>query len=207
MISAAPSWSRTRVASLHDLGCRAAIRTRRPPVRRAPAAAATLRSAGWVQCRGAEHQLDRWRRRLTTRSCQPVLALHRLMDRQHVEILVGENHRSAPRARRRCCHARRYCARLDSVDRPASVAQHRIDLDEMDVAAPGRAVAAPGAPATHPPSWCRGPVRARSAAASAANRSAFQIEAAHNPSSSPNIWLTSGAVVKSPSRPSGSRDT
>ena len=36
---------------------------------------------------------------------------------------------------------------------------------------------------------------------------AFQTEAAHSPSNSPNIWLTSGAVVKSPSRPSGSRDT
>ena len=32
-------------------------------------------------------------------------------------------------------------------------------------------------------------------------------EAAHSPSSSPNIWLTSGAVMKSPSRPSGSRET
>ena len=36
---------------------------------------------------------------------------------------------------------------------------------------------------------------------------AFQTEAAHNPKSSPNIWLTSGAVMKSPSRPSGSRAT
>jgi hypothetical protein len=29
--------------------------------------------------------------------------------------------------------------------------------------------------------------------------------AAHNPISSPNIWLISGAVVKSPADPSGSR--
>ena len=36
---------------------------------------------------------------------------------------------------------------------------------------------------------------------------AFHTEAVHRPSSSPNIWLTSGAVVKSPSRPNGSRDT
>ena len=36
---------------------------------------------------------------------------------------------------------------------------------------------------------------------------AFQIDAAHSPSNSPNIWLTSGAVVKSPSRPKGSRET
>ena len=35
----------------------------------------------------------------------------------------------------------------------------------------------------------------------------FHTEAVHSPSNSPNIWLTSGAVVKSPSRPSGSRDT
>ena len=36
---------------------------------------------------------------------------------------------------------------------------------------------------------------------------AFHTDAAHSPSNSPNIWLTSGAVVKSPSRPSGSRET
>ena len=32
-----------------------------------------------------------------------------------------------------------------------------------------------------------------------------QTEAAHRPISSPNIWLISGAVVKSPSVPNGSR--
>ena len=31
-----------------------------------------------------------------------------------------------------------------------------------------------------------------------------QTEAAHSPISSPNIWLTSGAVMKSPRAPSGS---
>ena len=36
---------------------------------------------------------------------------------------------------------------------------------------------------------------------------AFHTKAVHSPTSSPNIWLTSGAVVKSPSRPSGSRET
>ncbi len=32
-----------------------------------------------------------------------------------------------------------------------------------------------------------------------------QTAAAHSPISSPNIWLISGAVMKSPPRPSGSR--
>jgi hypothetical protein len=32
-----------------------------------------------------------------------------------------------------------------------------------------------------------------------------QTAAAQSPTSSPNIWLTSGAVVKSPEAPSGSR--
>ena len=34
---------------------------------------------------------------------------------------------------------------------------------------------------------------------------ARQVAAAHRPMSSPNIWLISGAVTKSPARPSGSR--
>ena len=34
---------------------------------------------------------------------------------------------------------------------------------------------------------------------------ARQAAAAHSPTSSPNIWLISGAVVKSPAAPSGSR--
>ena len=55
------------------------------------------------------------------------------------------------------------------------------------------------------PSACRGPVQARRGRTGDGAPIACQVATAQRPISSPKIWLTSGAVTKSPARPNGSR--
>ena len=90
------------------------------------------------------------------------------MDRQHVEIFVGENDRGALR------HIVDAVMPGDVADagqrRLLFFAQHRINLDEMDNGSIDRAAAAPEPRGAHPTSWCRGRGRVRPAAASAATR-------------------------------------
>ena len=59
--------------------------------------------------------------------------------------------------------------------------------------------------AARPPSACRGQDRARPAAAGCGFPWSCQTCATQSPKSSPNIWLISGAVMKSPAAPKGSR--
>ena len=128
MISAAPSWSRTRVAIFMISASGRHSNT-------APTGAARTSGGSSTSKRGdrlgggAEYQLavvvD------IDRAFVPAgLALHHLVDRQHVEIFVGENDRRAVGhvvdavVPGDVAHARQR--------RPLLVAQHRIDLDQMD---------------------------------------------------------------------------
>ena len=125
--------------------------------------------------------------------------LDRLVDRQRVEEFVGEDDRRAVRhLLERLVPHRRH---VDGAERLLLLlAQLRIDLDQMQPRSPRGTPAPPAPRAARRASWCRGRGRARPAARSPAGPSWCHAEAAHSPISSPNTWLISGEVMKSPPR-------
>ena len=121
-----------------------------------------------------------------------------LPDRQRVEELVGDHDRAAPPAAPRP-------RRPSDGARPPSVAACRArSAGLVSTSQTARRVAEPGAPRSSPAarraSACRAPARARRGRRAPAAPWSSQTCATQAPTSSPNIWLISGAVTKSPRR-------
>ena len=136
------------------------------------------------------------RRRQSTVSISPRLV--ELVDRQRVEEFVGDDEQRPVVGQGR---------QIVMPDAPGTRsrlrrAQHRAGLDQLDVRRRGRRRASPAA---RPRPACRGPGRARHNARRPGRPARSQRSASQSPTSSPNIWLISGAVAKSPAAPNGSR--
>ena len=168
MISAAPSWSRTRRGDLHDLGIR-------PPLEhRADRGGAHQRRQQHLEAR----RRFGWRRRIPVcrwRRSRPCARASRSL--VFTTWCIGSTSKyslakmiDGPSGTSSMLSCQPMLRTPDSVER-LFFAQHGIDLDQMDAERLIEAAAAPATRAAHPPSWCRGPVQARSAAATAANRS------------------------------------
>ena len=88
---------------------------------------------------------------------------------------------------------------------PAASRSRGTRLDQMDAAPPRRSAGRMRRRAARRPSACRDPGRARRGRMAPARPSPARPRPPRAPISSPKIWLTSGAVTKSPPRPNGSR--
>ena len=130
-----------------------------------------------------------------------VALLDRLVDRQRVEEFVGDHDGRAVRHLvERLVPERPATSTLGQRRSAAALLQHRADLDQMQHDRRRGTPAPPWRRAARRASWCRGRGRARPAARCSGEPICCQTAAAHSPISSPNIWLISGAVMKSPPR-------
>ncbi len=124
---------------------------------------------------------------------------HQLAHRQRVEELVGHQQQR----RRRSARSRDRRGTAPAAPPRAAARADRATLRPGGPAARARSAASPAA---HRAPACRGRAQARRSAPAAARPARSQTSASHSPVSSPNIWLISGAVTKSPPAPSGSRE-
>ena len=142
--------------------------------------------------------------RPTTRSRHTPSSAHELPDRQGIEELVGDEEERAVVGRRRTPNAKMVRSPKPRESRPVALSgrgssppdERRAALENSgararDAKDVGHQRAAAGAELDQPDG--RGAPASRQASTSQA------------PTISPNIWLTSGAVTKSPATPKGSR--